>query len=128
MTDFRCLITRSALRPALSRFRLVLRFESQGQLRPLERRQVPATELVLDDPSLRRGTMPAMPDLAGIIGLQPALQNAVKSITGTFNTSAAYGLGSGSVDRIAKATEETATHTKTIADHARRNRGLVYGA
>jgi hypothetical protein len=44
------------------------------------------------------------------------------SVTGTFNASVAWGLGTGSAaDRTAKATEETARNTKRLLDEARNN-------
>jgi hypothetical protein len=44
------------------------------------------------------------------------------SVTGTFNATAAWGLGTGSAaDRTAKATEETARNTKRLLDEARNN-------
>jgi hypothetical protein len=44
------------------------------------------------------------------------------SVTGTFNATAAWGLGTGSAaDRTAKATEETARNTKKILDESRNN-------
>ena len=44
------------------------------------------------------------------------------SVTGTFNATAAWGLGTGSAaDRTAKATEETARNTKKILDESRHN-------
>jgi len=44
------------------------------------------------------------------------------SVTGTFNASAAWGLGTGSAaDRTAKATEETARNTKKLLDESRNN-------
>ncbi|MDH4201498.1 MAG: phage tail tape measure protein [Phycisphaerae bacterium] len=44
------------------------------------------------------------------------------SVTGTFNATAAWGLGTGSAaDRTAKASEETARNTKRLLDEARNN-------
>ena len=44
------------------------------------------------------------------------------SVTGTFNATAAWGLGTGSAaDRTAKATEETARNTKKLLDESRNN-------
>lgn len=44
------------------------------------------------------------------------------SVTGTFNATAAWGLGTGSAaERTAKATEETARNTKRLLDEARNN-------
>ncbi|MDH4201415.1 MAG: phage tail tape measure protein [Phycisphaerae bacterium] len=44
------------------------------------------------------------------------------SVTGTFNATAAWGLGTGSAaDRTAKATEETARNTKRLLDESRNN-------
>jgi TP901 family phage tail tape measure protein len=65
---------------------------------------------------------PKLEDLVG--GIQAALGKI--SVVGTFTAAAAWGLGTGNtVDRIAKATEETAKNTRKLTDHAA-NGGLTF--
>jgi len=60
--------------------------------------------------------VPGMPTLPQLPDISDMLDKAAKiSVTGTFNASALFGLGTGNAaDRTAKATEETAKNTKTL--------------
>lgn len=58
-----------------------------------------------------------MPDY--LEGLGPAIAQKTVGVSGTFNAMEARGLGAGNVaDRIAKASEDTAKHTKKLVDMA----------
>ncbi len=60
---------------------------------------------------------PSMPDY--LEGLGPTIAQKTIGVSGTFNAMEARGLGAGNVaDRIAKASEDTAKHTKKLVDMA----------
>ncbi len=68
---------------------------------------------------------PSMPDY--LEGLGPTIAQKTIGVSGTFNAMEARGLGAGNVaDRIAKASEDTAKHTKKLVDMAEQDDDMEF--